>query len=573
MKTLKSHVLGAWHEATDGFATLHDPTTEEPIARASSAGIDFGAVLEYARTKGQAALRPLTFAERGKLVKSMSRAIHDARDELIELSMRSTGCTRKDAKFDLDGATGTLMFYAGVGKQIGDRRVLPDGPGAQLGRTARFYGEHGRVPRRGAAVHVNAFNFPAWGFAEKAACSILAGMPVISKPATSTAMVTERCVELVVEAGALPDGVFQFVCGSAGDLISRLGGQDVLAFTGSATTGNKLRSLPNLLESSTPVNIEADSLNAAVLGPKVDDDTETWDLFLADVHREITQKAGQKCTAVRRIFVPADRMDEVQEALIASLEGAVVGNPFEDGVNLGALATEAQLEDAVAGVKKLAEAADIVFGTGERIDGKGAEAGKGWFFGPVLLRAKEARAAKVVHEHEVFGPVATLLPYDGSAAEAAELVGLAEGSLVTSVYSNSSEFLEEFVFEAGAYNGRIYIGTEKMAPLGMGSGIALPQSLHGGPGRAGGGEELGDLRGLGLYTQRLAVQGDRKILETIGFGESGREPKAEDVHMHVHEGVPARARPFRESHGFRIVQASGSPAGCFRREGNPAATN
>ncbi len=516
MKTLRSHVCGDWYEAKDGFATLHDPCTGEAIAQASTKGIDFDAVLEYARTKGGPALRAMTFAERAAILKAMSKALHACRDELIELSMRTTGCTRKDAKFDLDGASGTLAYYAGLGKGLGGSKVLVDGEGTQLGRTARFWGQHAWIPRHGVALHINAFNFPAWGFAEKAACSILAGMPVISKPATSTSMVTERCAEILVESGAMPDGVFQFVCGSTGDLLDKLGGQDVLAFTGSASTGAKLRSRPNLIENSTSVNIEADSLNAAVLAPDVDPDSETWDLFLLDVHREMTQKTGQKCTAVRRIFVPESRADEIQEALADQLGNVVTGSPFEDNVTMAALATESQLNDAIEGVKKLSSHADIVCGTGDRVDGVGAEAGKGYFFAPTLLRAKDSRNAGAVHDHEVFGPVATILPYDGQAAEAAALVALGGGSLVTSVYSNDADWLRDFVLEGGAaFNGRLYIGSEKMAPQAPGSGIAMPQSLHGGPGRAGGGEELGELRGLGLYMQRTALQGDRKVLEDV----------------------------------------------------------
>lgn len=516
MKTLRSHVCGNWHEAKDEFATLHDPCTGEPIAQASTSGIDFAAVVDHARTVGGPALRAMTFAERGAVLKAMSKALHVCRDELIELSMATAGATRKDAKFDLDGATGTLAYYAGLGKELGERHFLEDGEGTQLGRTARFWGQHYYTSRAGVAIHINAFNFPAWGFAEKAACSILAGVPVISKPATSTAMVTERCAEILVDAAAMPDGVFQFVCGRTGNLLDLLGPQDVLAFTGSASTGLKLRRQENLLANSVAVNIEADSLNAAVLAPDVDSDSETWELFLQDVHRELTQKTGQKCTAVRRIFVPADRADEVIESLSGTLGDVVIGDPRGGNAKMGPLATSSQLEDAIAGVAKLSEKADIVFGTGQRIDGVDAEAGKGYYFAPTLLRAKDSWNAGAVHDHEVFGPVATILPYDGSAKEAAALVGLGGGMLVTSVYSNDNDWLRDYALHGGSTSGRLYIGSEKMAPQAPGSGIAMPQSMHGGPGRAGGGEELGALRGLRLYMQRVALQGDRKVLEQIG---------------------------------------------------------
>ncbi|MGA1779744.1 MAG: 3,4-dehydroadipyl-CoA semialdehyde dehydrogenase, partial [Planctomycetota bacterium] len=354
METLRSHVHGAWHAATDGFVPLHDPSTEAEIARASSVGIDFGAALDHAREVGGRALRAMTFAERGEMLIGLSKAIHAHRDELLELSMRDSGVTRKDAKFDIDGATGTLSYYGYLGRELGDRKILFDGEGLALGRSAKFWGRHASVPRQGVAVHINAFNFPAWGFAEKAAQAWLAGMPVVTKPATSTAWVTARCGEIVVESGLAPEGAFSMIVGSTGDLLTRLGPQDVLAFTGSADTGNRLRSIPELIERSVPVNIEADSLNATVLAPSVEEGSETWGLFLRDVAREITQKSGQKCTAVRRIFVPRDRIAEVREALIEQLEGAVVGSPFAEGVTLGALATASQLDDAVEGCAAIA---------------------------------------------------------------------------------------------------------------------------------------------------------------------------------------------------------------------------
>ena len=514
MKTLKSYVNGAWHTASDGFVDLYDPATEEVVGRASSAGIDFGAAVEYARTKGGEALRKMTFAERGALLKGMSKILFEHREELIDLSLLSTGATRKDAKFDLDGATGTISYYAGLGKQLGDARWLVDGDGTQLGRTARFWGEHVRLPRRGVAVHINAFNFPAWGFAEKAAASILAGMPVITKPATSTAMVCERCVEIIVEAGILPDGVLSMICGSTGDLLDRLRGQDVMAFTGSADTGLKLRSRESIMEHNVRVNVEADSLNAAVLGPDVEDDSETYGLFLRDVAREITQKSGQKCTAVRRVFVPESRIDQVLEDLGERVGEAVVGDPRHDGVTLGPLATAQQLTDAVAGVAKLSEHADLVHGTGQRVDGQGADAGKGYFFAPCVLRARDAEA-EVLHSHEVFGPVTTVFAYDGSAPSASDLIGRGGGSLVSSVYSNDVDFVRGMIEGSSAWNGRLYLGSEKMAEQAPGSGVALPMCLHGGPGRAGGGEELGGLRALEFYMQRTSLQGDRPTLEKL----------------------------------------------------------
>src|SRR5215203_3701606 len=491
MKTLKSYICGRWHEATSGFATLVNPSTEEEIARASSQGIDFGEVLAYAREKGGPALRAMTFAQRSGLLKEMSRVLRDNRDELLDLSRQNNGTTTPDGSFDIDGATGTLAYYFSLGRGLGDRTFLSEGDGVQLARTEGFWGRHVLVSRPGVAVHINAFNFPAWGFAEKAACALLAGMPVITKPATATAMVTERCIELIAEAAILPEGALQLIVGSTGDLLDRLGPQDVLAFTGSADTARSLRSRGNLLAANTRVNVEADSLNAAVLAPDVADGSATFGLFLKDVIREMTQKTGQKCTAVRRILVPADRIDAVQEALISGLSGVVVGNPADPEVKMGPVATAQQLADTLRGIGELQQGARIVHGSGKRTDGAGAPAGKGFFVQPTLLRSDDARGAGAVHEREVFAPVATLLPYDGTAAEAVEIVALGGGTLVTSAATD--------------------------AP---GSGAALPQTLHGGPGRAGGGEELGGLVGVKLYLQRVAVQGSRVLVDEL-VGASG----------------------------------------------------
>ncbi|HSK76520.1 MAG TPA: 3,4-dehydroadipyl-CoA semialdehyde dehydrogenase, partial [Thermoanaerobaculia bacterium] len=338
MKTLKSYVRGNWHEAQGGFVTLVNPSTEEEIARASSEGIDFGAVLAYARERGGPALRAMTFAQRSLLLKEMSKVLRDNRDELLDLSAKNTGTTKPDGSFDVDGGSGTLAYYFSIGRGLGERTFLPEGDGVQLAKTEGFYGRHILVPRHGVAVHINAFNFPIWGFAEKAACALLAGMPVITKPATSTSLATERAIELIVAAGFLPEGALQLIVGSTGDLLDRLGPQDVLAFTGSADTAKMLRSRDNLLEANPRVNVEADSLNAAVLGPDVADGSATWGLFVKDVLREMTQKTGQKCTAVRRILVPAERMDAVQEALAGRLSEVVVGNPADPSVRMGPVA-------------------------------------------------------------------------------------------------------------------------------------------------------------------------------------------------------------------------------------------
>ena len=516
MQVLRSFVAGRWHEATDGFSSLYDPSTEAEIARASSAGIDFGAALDHARQVGGPALRAMSINERGEMLLAASKALQAIRDELIELSVRATGTTRRDAKFDIDGAIFTLSHYGYLGKQIeGGGPYILQGDGAPLGRSARFWGQHLFVPLQGCAVHINAFNFPAWGLAEKAACAWLAGVPVLSKPATSTAIVTERSAVALLDTPGLPEGALQLVCGSTGDLLDRLGPQDVMAFTGSAATALKLRGKANLLEHSTRVNIEADSLNAAVLAPDVEPGGELWGLFIKDVVREITQKTGQKCTAVRRIFVPQDMLDAVQEALAERLGDVVTGNPTDGSVTMGPVATAQQLEDTIAGTAELAAEAEIVVGTGQRVEGVGAESGKGYYFAPTLLRRDDAAGADVLHRREVFGPVSTLLGYDGSAAAAGQLVAAGQGSLVSSLYTDKADFLGTYLAHGGSSSGRLYVGSTKVAGQMPGSGVAMPHMLHGGPGRAGGGQELGGMRGVELYLQRVALMGDRPTMDRL----------------------------------------------------------
>ncbi len=525
MQTLESFVQGRWQAGTGAQATLVNPTTGEPVARCSTGGVDMRAALTYARDVGGPALRRLTFAQRGALLMAASKALHAQRDALIELAILNGGNTRKDAKFDIDGATGTLAAYAEWGAKLGETQVLLDGEGLQLGRSARLWGQHVWLARHGVALHINAFNFPAWGLAEKAAVAWLAGLPVVSKPATATLLVAERVTRILVEAKVLPEGALSLLCGSAGDLLEHLTGQDVLAFTGSADTGYLLRSKERLLRRSVRVNIEADSLNAAVLAPDVGPGSETWNLFLRDVVTDITQKAGQKCTAIRRILVPHERLEEVEGELKARLAATVVGDPADEKVTMGPLATANQLADAKAGVTRLLGECDALLGGVSEPPLTGAAPGKGFFFGPVLLKARDSARATLVHQHEVFGPVSTLLVYDGSAEAAALLVRKGEGSLVASVFSDDRAFVRELVLAIGPWHGRLYLGSEAMAPYSPGPGTALPATLHGGPGRAGGGEELGQLRGLALYQQRVALEGDRAAIDRM-FPPAPRPPGA-----------------------------------------------
>jgi oxepin-CoA hydrolase/3-oxo-5,6-dehydrosuberyl-CoA semialdehyde dehydrogenase len=509
MMDLDSHLEGKWARGKGKTATLVNPATEEPIARCSTDGVDFAAALTFARDKGGTALRSMSFGARGEMIRAMSRAIHAHRDELIGLAIANGGNTRSDAKFDIDGASGTLAAYADLAQEIGDARVLVDGEPTQLGRSARLFGSHVFVPRQGVAVHVNAFNFPAWGLAEKAAVALLAGMPVVSKPGTSTALVAHRIVTIVVDEKLLPEGALSLVCGSAGDMLDHLGGQDVLAFTGSSGTGEMLRAGKAVLAHSVRVNVEADSLNAAVLGPDVEEGSDLLNLFVGDVARDATQKTGQKCTAIRRVYVPATKIESVVELLRERLAAVKVGDPAREETGMGPLATAQQLKDVQAGIAKLETCAKVVLGSKDRAFDKG------FFLAPVLLVGSSPTARDAVHSHEVFGPVVTVMPYDGSAGAAARLVAAGGGGLVASVYSDDKEFLQGCVLGIAPFHGRVTIGSSKTAAQSIPPGTVLPSLIHGGPGRAGGGEELGGRRGLAFYMQRTALQGDRALLEAI----------------------------------------------------------
>jgi len=506
MQTLDSYVAGKWQTGTGQPTVLSNPTTGAALAEVSSEGIDFQAVLDHARGVGGPALRALTFVERGGLLKDLSAVIHEHREELIGIGTANGGNTRGDAKFDIDGATGTLAAYARIANGLGDRPFLVDGDPIQLGRTARFSGQHVWMTRPGVAVHINAFNFPAWGMLEKAACALLAGVPVIEKPGTSTAMLAWRIARIIVASGILPEGAFQFIAGSVGDLLTRLEPLDCVAFTGSARTGALIRGIPNLVERNVRVNIEADSLNSAVLAPDVDAESDTYGIFLKYVALDMTQKAGQKCTAVRRILVPQDRVPAVTEDLVAELARTAVGDPADAAHRMGPLVNTAQLADVRAGIERLAAVCDVACGGADPI------AETGCFVAPTLLVARDPEAA-VIHSDEVFGPVATILPYSGAAGDAVALAVRGGGSLVTSVYSNDAAWTTEFVSGVGPWHGRVWIGSDKSAEQSLPPGMVLPSMVHGGPGRAGGGEELGGERGLELYMQRVALQGFKGLLD------------------------------------------------------------
>ena len=513
MQLLASYLAGAWSAGSGKRTPLVNPATEAVLAEVSAGGHDLVGAFAFARTAGAAALGALTFAQRGALLGALAKAIHGAREELIALAVANGGNTRGDAKFDLDGAAVTLSYYAELGARLGAVPLLGDGEPIQVGRTARMAGQHVWARRRGVAVHINAFNFPAWGLCEKLACALLAGMPVISKPATATAVVAHRLGELF--APLLPAGALQLLVGPAGTLLDHLGAGDVVAFTGGSATARMLRTHPTIALHGVRLTIEADSLNAAVLGPDVDLASEAGGLFLGDVVRDMTQKTGQKCTAIRRVLVPQARLDEVCDALRERLAGIVVGDPAQDGVRMGPVSTAQQRDDVRAGIARLVAATEAVHGGTGEVTPVGVAAGTGFFIGPVVRLAKDAMGCAPLHDHEVFGPVTTVAPYAGEAAFAADFVARGQGCLVSSAYSDDRDWVASFVAAAAPWAGRLFLGSSKMAAQSPGPGTVLPSLVHGGPGRAGGGEELGGERGLHLYMQRCALEGDASVLKSL----------------------------------------------------------
>ncbi|MEM7151238.1 MAG: 3,4-dehydroadipyl-CoA semialdehyde dehydrogenase [Myxococcota bacterium] len=524
MKLLKSYLAGAWQEGQGDRIVLHNPTTEAPVAELCRA-TDLGAALAHARDVGGPALRAMSFAERGALLKKLAKLLHGHREALIEIAIENGGNTRGDAKFDIDGATAVLASYGHLASELGDAPWIVESEAVELMRGSKIRAQHVLLPRHGAAIHINAFNFPAWGMVGKLAVALLAGVPVLSKPATSTAALAARIAEILVEEGELPAGSFSFLAGPAGDLLDHVGSQDVVAFTGSADTGSRIRNHAAVVKNGVRVNVEADSLNAVVIGPDVESGTELFDLVIRDLVIEITQKAGQKCTATRRILVPEARLEEIREVLVERLGDIKVGDPSQKEVRMGPLSTAQQLRDAKAGIDKLGASAQRVSGDPERSEFVGVEQGKGWFIEPILMQATAEAAldaSSAFHQLEVFGPVATLLPYDGQVQTAASIIAAGEGSLVTTVYTDDRAWLADAVANLSPYLGRLVVADEKAARASMSPGCVFPVVNHGGPGRAGGGGELGGRAGMELYLQRTTIQGGgSQLARLLGKGSKG----------------------------------------------------
>lgn len=503
---LDSYLEGSWTAGEGDAVALIDPTSESAIASIKPVRSSLAKPVAWAREVGGAKLRAMSFAERGAALKAIAKLVHEAREELIDIAIKNGGNTRKDAKFDIDGGTAVLAHYAYLAKSFGEHPWIVEDEAEEVYRGSKIRAEHVLVPRHGLAIHINAFNFPAWGMLGKAAVSLLAGMPVFCKPATSTAWLAHRITQLIVEAEILPEGALSLLMGSAGDLLDHVGPQDVVAFTGSQGVGVKIKTHPKVIAEGTRVNVEADSLNAVVIGPDVESGTELFDLVIRDLAIEMTQKAGQKCTATRRVLVPEGLMDDLQETLFDRL-GEIAertGDPSDKSTRMGPLTSRSQLDDARAGVETLSADAEIVRGDPKRAFDKG------YFLEPIVLKAKADKVSDpeaAFHNHEVFAPVATLLPYDGELDTAAKVIALGRGSLVSTVYTDDRKWLGRAVAELGPYLGRIVVANEKIANASMSPGCVFPVANHGGPGRAGGGEELGGLHGMSLYMQRVAVQG------------------------------------------------------------------
>jgi oxepin-CoA hydrolase/3-oxo-5,6-dehydrosuberyl-CoA semialdehyde dehydrogenase len=513
MTLLRSYVGGAWVTPSGEGRPALDAVTGEEIVRVSSAGIDTAAALEYGRGTGAPALRALTFHQRAALLKSLGSMLREHRDELYALSARA-GSTLYDARFDVDGGIGVLLSYASKARrELPNDTVYTEGAAEPLGRGGQFLGQHILTPRRGVAVQINAFNFPVWGPLEKFAPAFIAGMPSLVKPASQTAYLTVRLVELIAASGLLPEGSLQLVCGSAGGLLDHLGEQDLVAFTGSAATARTLRAHPVVVARSVPFNAEADSLNCSILGPDASPGTPEFDLFVEQLIAEMTVKAGQKCTAIRRALVPDAVAGEVTDAVREALAGVVVGNPAEEGVRMGALASRDQLAEVRRSVGELLPAGRLVFGDPDRVEVVGADPERGAFISPLLLRCDDATRAEP-HEVEAFGPVSTVIGYR-DAADVVQLAARGRGSLVGSVVTADPGFARDVVTGLAPWHGRILVLDRDDAAESTGHGSPLPVLVHGGPGRAGGGEEMGGVRGVLHHMQRTAVQASPRMLSAV----------------------------------------------------------
>jgi len=513
MQKLGNFVTGKWIEGTGEGQQLFNAVTGEPFALASSEGLDFEGILKYAREKGNPALRKMTFQERGRMLRALALHLMAQKEKFYTISYKS-GATRIDSWIDIEGGIGNLFSNASLRRKLPDESFSLDGDPIPLSKGNSFMGHHILVPKEGVAVHINAYNFPVWGMLEKISVNLLAGIPAVVKPATVTSYLTEAVVKEIIASGILPDGALQLICGSAGSILNYVSSQDVVTFTGSASTGLKLKGHPNILAESVPFTMEADSLNCIVLGNDVEPSMPEWDIFIKEVKKEMTVKAGQKCTAIRRIFVPENKMDDIWKAVSTALSNTPIGNPLNEKVRMGSLAGKGQEAEVKSQVQKLLASSQIIYGSLDSVEVIDADAKKGAFISPLLLMNDKPFSSDEPHNIEAFGPVSTIMPYK-NLDEAIELSKKGKGSLCTSIVTADTSIAKQYVLSAATHHGRILVLNNECAKESTGHGSPLPLLVHGGPGRAGGSEEMGGLRGIKHYLQRTAIQGSPTMITAI----------------------------------------------------------
>lgn len=529
IQTLKNYAQGQWIAGTGEHEILHNAINGEAIFQTNSSGLDFADMMDYARKKGNPALRKMTFHERGRMLRALAFYLLERKETYYKIST-FTGATRSDSWVDIEGGIGNLFANASLRRQFPDQPFYVDGETAPLSRGGSFIGHHIMVPKPGVVIHINAFNFPVWGMLEKIAVNLLAGMPAIVKPATITSYLTEAVVKDIIESGILPEGALQLIVGSARGILDHVKNGDVVTFTGSASTGQMLKAHPKLIEEAVPFNLEADSLNSSVLGLDVTPDMPEFDIFIKEVVREMTTKAGQKCTAIRKIIVPEDRIEDVQIALGKRLAGTIVGDPAQEGVRMGALAGQVQKDEVLEKIKELATEQEIVIGNLDTFEVVGADKNKGAFVPPIVFLNNHPFEKTKVHNVEAFGPVSTLLPYK-TTEEAVEIAALGKGSLVSSIITYDAKVATDYTLNAATSHGRILILDRNCAKESTGHGSPMPLLTHGGPGRAGGGEEMGGVRGVKHYLQRTAIQGSpTRITDVTQVYQYGGAQLETDIH-------------------------------------------
>lgn len=513
MNKLQNYTHGEWVNGEGDGQLLYNAVTGELIGSASTKGLDFKAMLDYGRSVGNTALRTMTFHQRGNMLKALALYLRNHLAEFYRISYQ-TGATKADSWVDIEGGIGNLFANASLRRKFPDQVFCIDGESHNLSKQNTFMGTHILTPKEGVAVHINAFNFPVWGMLEKIAVNLLAGMPAIVKPATVTSYLTEAVVKEIIASKILPEGALQLICGSAGDILDHVSSQDVVTFTGSASTGLLLKSNKNILANNVPFTMEADSLNCIVLGNDVQPGMPEWEVFVKEVRREMTLKAGQRCTGIRRIFVPENKMEDMWKAIASALSQTTIGNPLNEKVRMGSLAGETQRQEVKAQVQKLLASSQIVYGSLDSVEVIDADAGKGAFISPVLLMNDKPFVSKEVHEVEAFGPVSTIMPYKNP-DDAIALSKLGKGSLVTTIVTADEKIARHYVIGAATHHGRILVLNNECAKESTGHGSPLPLLVHGGPGRAGGGEEMGGIRGVKHYLQRTALQGSPTMITGI----------------------------------------------------------